>query len=226
MKTQHKTILPIVLSAATIGLLVWSLSHQDGIGLSLAIASIFTGMTAAIFVAQKRQSEKEVEKTKQTVKHHVASFLFNNGNVESENSLNELGAELKKSIALIKNIGEGKFDTDYPGMTEELKELNQNNLSGELLLMKSKMQQVAEEDRQRNWVTSGLAKFSEIVRQQDKTIEDISNQFISELVKYIGANQGGIFIVNDQEKENIVLELKGCYAYGRRKFVENKITPG
>ncbi|HTH57168.1 MAG TPA: PAS domain-containing protein [Cyclobacteriaceae bacterium] len=226
MKTQHKTILPSVLSLAAIVLLVWSVISPEDLGLKLVTASIMTALAAGIFATQRKKSEKEIVKTKQTVKDHISSFLFNNGKSESEDALGELGAELKKSISLIKCIGDGKFDIDYPGMTDDLKELNQNNLSGELLHMKMKMQQVAEEDRQRNWATNGIAKFSEIVRQQDKTVETISNEFISELVKYIGANQGGIFIVNDQQPGNILIELKGCYAYGRRKFVENVIKPG
>lgn len=226
MKTNYKSFLPIAFLAATILLLMWSIASQDDVTWKLTVAGIITVAAAVVFAKQQMKSDQEVVKTRETVKHHVSSFLFNNGKNESENSLNDLGSELKKSIALIKGIGEGKFDMDYAGMSDDLKELNQNNLSGELLQMKSKMQLVAEDDRQRNWATNGIAKFSEIVRQQDKTVENIANEFISELVKYVGANQGGIFIVNDQEPGNIRIELKGCYAYGRRKFVENTITPG
>ncbi len=226
MKTQHKIIFGVVLTTLVVALLAWNFAAQDNAPWRLAMAGSIAVVTTYLFVLHYRKAEKEVDKTKQTVKSHVASFLFNNGATESGDSLRELGEELKKSISLIKHIGEGKFDIDYPGMTTELKELNQENLSGELLQMKSKMQQVAEEDKQRNWAAQGIARFSEIVRQQNKSIEDISNQFISELVKYIEANQGGIFIVNDEDAINIRLELKGCYAYGRRKFVEQTITPG
>ncbi len=39
-------------------------------------------------------------------------------------------------------------------------------------------------------------------------------------------NQGGIFIINEDENNNTTLELTGCYAYGRQKFLEKIIKPG
>ncbi|MBL0741404.1 PAS domain S-box protein [Chryseolinea lacunae] len=227
MKTHiKKTLPPILLSVIVLCLLATeSLGNFNSPWLMSSSAIVVVSMVA-LCLHQKIKNEKQLLQAFQTVEDLVSSFLFNRGKNRTETALEDLESELKKATRFIKDIGEGKFDTDYAGMTLELNELNQNNLSGELLHMKRQMQHVAEEERQRTWVATGLARFSEIVRQQNKLIDDVLNQFISELVKYMGANQGGIFIVDDEDPKNIVLELRGCYAYGRRKFIERTITPG
>lgn len=227
MKTQLKqNLLPTLFTLAALVLLVFELTAQTVSPARVVTAAILNVVAAGVFISHRMKADREKQGIQQTVASHVSSFLFNPGGSNAETALTDLGTELNKAISFIKNIGEGKFDVEYKGMTDELSNLNKENLSGELMQMKRKMQLVAEEDKQRAWSADGVAKFSEIVRQQNKSTEDILSQFISELVKYIGANQGGIFVVNDQDPNNIILELKGCYAYGRRKYVERVITPG
>ncbi|MBL0744411.1 PAS domain S-box protein [Chryseolinea lacunae] len=184
---------------------------------------ILTGI--GIWVVVFMRTQTSVQQTHKRVGEQVSRFLFNSGDTNKAN-LMVLETELKNATEFIKYIGEGKFDVPYPGMTPALHALNQNNLSGELLNMKDKMRAVAEEERQRMWTASGLTRFSELARQQHQNTAELLNQFIGELVRYIGANQGGIFVVGEDDHANPVLELKGCYAYGRRKFVERIIAPG
>ncbi|MDA3780408.1 MAG: PAS domain-containing protein, partial [Bacteroidales bacterium] len=79
------------------------------------------------------------------------------------------------------------------------------------------------EDEQRNWISEGLAKFGEILRKDIDKLEDLSYNLISNLVKYIDANQGAFFIINDENKNDVFLEMTAQYAYERRKFADNKI---
>ncbi|MEM7106722.1 MAG: PAS domain-containing protein [Bacteroidota bacterium] len=79
------------------------------------------------------------------------------------------------------------------------------------------------EDDKRNWATEGLAKFGEILRSNDGDIGTQSDEIISNLVKYLSANQGSLFLLSDDEQRMV---LEGCYAWSRKKYVEKKIKKG
>jgi PAS domain S-box-containing protein len=82
------------------------------------------------------------------------------------------------------------------------------------------------EDEQRNWVAEGLTMFGDILRKDTDNLEELSYNIISSLVKYIGANQGAFFIIDDESEAEPFLDMKACYAYERRKFPEGRLELG
>jgi methyl-accepting chemotaxis protein len=125
------------------------------------------------------------------------------------------------------SIGKGNLDT-------ELRLLSENDILGKSLidmqvnLKKAREEEIIrqKEDQVRRWSTEGHARFAEILRSSTGSLENLSYEIIRNLVKYLQANQGGIFILNDNDKNDVFLELKACYAYDRKKFLEKRIEPG
>ncbi|MDR0384922.1 MAG: GAF domain-containing protein, partial [Prevotellaceae bacterium] len=107
-------------------------------------------------------------------------------------------------------------------------ELGKAMLSMRDSLIKAEKEKMArqQEDDKRNWVTTGVAKFAEILRSNHDDLAELSNNVISNLLKYIHAIQGGIFIVNDDDSDHTFLELQAFYAYERKKYLHKEIEIG
>lgn len=109
-------------------------------------------------------------------------------------------------------------------------ELNSNaddNLTTMLVNMRDKLKSNAEDDRKRNWSTSGLAQVGEILRATNISTTELYDNIIKFIVKYTRSNQGGLFILEEEEEgRNKHLELVACYAYERKKYLTKKVDPG
>jgi PAS domain S-box-containing protein len=81
------------------------------------------------------------------------------------------------------------------------------------------------EDKRREWSSNGLAKFAEILRANNESLSVTYDRIISNLVKYISANQGALYIYEKNDGEEF-LEMVSCYAYDRKKFILRKFDVG
>lgn len=141
-------------------------------------------------------------------------------------ALNSLIRGLKNFADFSEKIGKGDFDSKFqPLSDEDVLGNSLINLREDLKNASLEEQKRKKEDAQRNWTNQGMAKFSEILRNNDHNMEELSYNIISNLVQYLGANQGGLFIINDN-KENPSIDLSACYAYDRRKYLQKHIEPG
>lgn len=135
-------------------------------------------------------------------------------------SVNKLIDNQKKAADFAVHIGDGKFDDEFTPVSEK------DTLGISLINMRDKLKAMSLEDKKRNWATEGLAKFGEILRLNNDNLQVLGNDIISNLVKYMKANQGGLFIINDNNPSDTSLELMACYAFDRKKYVSKKITMG
>lgn len=88
------------------------------------------------------------------------------------------------------------------------------------------IEQNQEEEKKRNWATEGISKISEILRSHHDQ-EDIFDLIIATIVRYMNINQGSLYVLKEmKEGENTMIELKSCFAYDRKKFIEQEIEAG
>jgi len=81
------------------------------------------------------------------------------------------------------------------------------------------------DERQRNWISEGLAAFGDILREHSLEMETMTYAVISGLIRYIDANQGALFLAREDEEEPY-LEMVACHAYKRKKFPGKKLAWG
>lgn len=152
-------------------------------------------------------------------------------NYKSKNELGYIAQNINSMAEILENatdfttkIGEGKLDAEYKGIDDN----HDNSLATSLLQMREKMQASAKADKERSWVNEGLAKFADILRNNNDNIEELSYQIISNLVKFMEANQGALFVLtepNDKDEEPKII-LESAYAYERRKRIKKEISIG
>ncbi|PTB89895.1 histidine kinase, partial [Marivirga lumbricoides] len=115
---------------------------------------------------------------------------------EMAEAVDKLVYGLKETSYFAENIGSGKYDSEYQPLSE-------NDVLGNALIdMRGNLKRVAEEDKKRNWTTEGLAKFGDILRRNNDNISKLSDEIISNLVKYTNSNQGGLFIINSENDDD------------------------
>ncbi len=142
-------------------------------------------------------------------------------------SFNDLIDGIKRTAIFANEIGKNNFDHEFTPLSED------DVLGNSLLEMRQSLKKASEEeqirkveDEKRNWTTQGLATFADILRQNTNDIEELSYNIVSKLVEYMGINQGGIFVLNDEDENNKFLELTACFAFDRRKFMEKQVKIG
>ena len=153
--------------------------------------------------------------------------------INTGDEIEQMGNALSKSIdGLIlktdfaKDIGEGNLNT-------ELKLLSDNDTLGKSLLdMQASLLKAEHEDEirkaddeKRRWVNEGHAKFADMLRHDGDNLEKLSQKIIKNLVLYLNANLGGIFVKNENSSP-VTFDLSASYAYDRNRFLDSSFELG
>ncbi len=140
--------------------------------------------------------------------------------------LNRFVQSLKMKADFADEIGKGKLDASYEPLSDE------DILGNSLLEMEKSLQRAENEDRKykleeqkRIWANEGLARFSEILRLNSHNLQTLSDEIIRNLVEYLNAGLGGLFLVTG-EGYSMELELTAAFAYDRKKHIKSIVKPG
>jgi PAS domain S-box-containing protein len=116
--------------------------------------------------------------------------------------------------------GEISFDGEEDKLAASL-----NNLKNILITRREQEGTRIREDEIRNWSTHGVALFNDILRMDNNNLEKLCLNIIRNIIQYLSANQGGIFLM-DKEEESTYLDLVAAYAFDRQKFLKKRIGIG
>jgi len=192
--------------------------------LSLVIYYISNSITKPIL--------KITDYLKRLSQGHIGSDMYID--IDSGDEIEEMGNALNKSISgllektkFAGDIGNGNYDTSIELLSDH------DVLGKSLIDMRDKLKKAREEEEERKkeeekrrWANEGLARFSDILRQNHENINELAYAVIKNLIKYLEANQGGLFVKNDENEEDIFYELAAAYAYNRRKYLTKEVRLG
>lgn len=142
-------------------------------------------------------------------------------------STNMLIDSLVRTVEFTSQVGKGNTDINFEAK-------NENDLLGiSLLNMKQNLDEAKRleairkaEDEKITWATHGMALFGELLRHHETNLEDFSYHILSNLIVYIKADVGGLFLINEHEDGERTIDLMACYAYDRRKYEEKSLIIG
>lgn len=131
-------------------------------------------------------------------------------------TLNQALADIR---TITENVKEGKLNQKIQVFELE------SELGSALSQMQDNLQEVAQRDFQRNWNNEGIALFGNLLRQYNDA-QALYDLLVTNLVRYLKANQGGIFILDDRNERKPILNLMSIYAFDRKRVLEKQIQPG
>ncbi|MTI20587.1 histidine kinase [Fulvivirga sp. RKSG066] len=191
--------------------------------------AVLVVMFFGLYLVINRTSRK-IKKGINKLKADIGVIAEGNLPEKIEESNNELSLIEQALIKLVDNlktvklfaieVGKGNFDTDLSVFN------NEGELGESLAEMRSSLKQVADQGKIRDWTNTGLTRFNTIIQENANDLDELTRNLITDLVKYTGSIQGNLFLLNEENAENIKLDLMAWYAYDRTKFMEKTIEPG
>lgn len=158
----------------------------------------------------------------------------NLGNIASGDEIGIISEEvtmlsnrLTESAAFIGELSQGNLDSEFAVLGENDKFGKAlNDLKQSLIARKNDEDKRRVEDEIRNWTNHGTAMFNDILRTDNNDLDKFSSGIIRNLVHYLGANQGGLFLLEEEESGDRFLNLVSSYAFDRQKFIKKHIAIG
>ncbi len=129
---------------------------------------------------------------------------------------------IERASYFVKEIEKGNLEIEFADDDAE----DTDSLHVSLISMRDQLKKISLDEKERNWITEGLAKFADILRKDSDDMHHLANNILINLVKYMHVNQGALFILSEDDADTPYLELYACYAYNRQKYLQKKINIG
>ncbi len=139
--------------------------------------------------------------------------------------LNNLNLSWKEKKTFVDDLLKQKFKADitlqgkHDTFGKTLLALKEN-------MRKAKEEQLqhAQENEMRRYHNEGVAKFAAVLRTDTADLTKLADAFIREIVKYLESLQGGLFLIDEENEDQ--LNLIAAFAYNRKKYISKTIALG
>ncbi len=134
---------------------------------------------------------------------------------QTKTALNQLVDRVQSAVEFSTMIGQGQLATQYNNVFQE------DVLAQALIQMQKQIKEADERQYRSSWVNEGLAAIGEITKDERKSLKELGDALLSTLVKYVGANQSILYVI-----ENTTLLSIASHAVSNIKRAEIEIGTG
>jgi GAF domain-containing protein len=136
-------------------------------------------------------------------------------------TINFLTTNIEQATQIVKNIEQDNLQANQAFF--ENHQNQQTELSRALFAMQNQIQTFDESEKKRTWAVEGLAHFGEILRANTDDLKQLGDQLLVNLVPYLEAVQGGMFVAQVLNPQSVSLDLIASFAYNRKKFIKKSV---
>lgn len=134
-------------------------------------------------------------------------------------SLLSIADHIKRATNFAVAIKEEKLDAVF-------KNANPNSgLVNALLAMQDRLKKITIEDEERKLYAKGRYEIGEQLRQAQRSgnLQELYDIFLKTTISYLAANQGAIFLINEEQSDAPFIELVAAYAYSKKRYLDKKL---
>lgn len=207
--------------------------EKEYLNLHTQILNIASILTAVIFLLvvywRGRAIGQKIYEKLQQIDSYLLTLAEGNLPQITYNGIDETASLLKKieklaqqlsyAHELAQQVSQGNFQTQLHIFKDE------SLLGKAFSQMQEGLRAFSEKENMRNWLNEGLTLFADILRDTANP-QKLYDNLIKNIVKYVKAQYGGIYIVNENIDAVPCLELKSAYALDKKKYISQKIYLG
>lgn len=207
---------------------------SDLVYLTIIIGIVLVALASVLLFYLGSNITKAISQVSDQLLKMAKGYRVSKLEIERSDEIGEMGKSLDTLIDGVGSytefaiqIGKGDLETEFKTLSDE------DVLGNSLLEMRQSLKDAKREEeirqvenKRRSWLAEGQAMISEVMRGTDKDLHIISHRIISNMVRYLDANQGGLFILNDDKEDDPYIELMASFAYGRSRFHKKRIELG
>ncbi|MDN4165340.1 GAF domain-containing protein [Cytophagales bacterium LB-30] len=134
--------------------------------------------------------------------------------------LEEQVETMEKGIQFAEEISKGNLTVQYEADQSE------NALGKALIKMQESLLFANQKEQADKYINQGYTRVSDLLRKyQSEEVAVMADHILKEIVQYLQANQGAMFMVEEENNE-VFLNQVATYAYARKKYVQKRVEIG
>ena len=134
-------------------------------------------------------------------------------------AFNQFLKRMRAAATFAEALGNGNIKAEYAS------EFTGDILANSMIKMREQLADAHEKQAVANWVNNGVASLNDVLKMDTSDMAMLGNHLLKVLVTYLNANQGALYLA-EGEDTHTWFERIATYAYGKKRFTEQRIEAG